>query len=113
MSHPELPFPAPHTLARFDDPITSHEAAASLAQLHITQTRSRILDILRLNRDGLTDEQIADRFPSPHAVWPDQWSPSGLRTRRSELVAGGLVVDTGRKARTRSGRRAIVWGLPK
>lgn len=102
----QLPFPEfdPHILARTTDPPTSHEAAASLSQIHITMTRQHILDILDKNRDGLTDEQIAERFTMP-------FTPSGIRTRRSELVAGGLVVDTGRKALTRSRRRAIVWSL--
>jgi len=36
-------------------------------------------------------------------------SPSGARTRRAELVAMGLVRDSGDKSLLSSGRWAIVW----
>lgn len=37
---------------------------------------------------------------------------SGLRTRRSELVKKGLLVDTGRRELLDTGRSSKVWGLP-
>jgi len=36
-------------------------------------------------------------------------SPSGVRSRRAELVVLGLVEDTGTKRKLVSGRNAIVW----
>jgi hypothetical protein len=36
-------------------------------------------------------------------------SPSGCRTRRSELVAIGLVYDTGTYVLTETNRKSIVW----
>jgi len=44
--------------------------------------------------------------------WLPSVSPSGLRTRRRELVDAGEVIDTGRREQLSSGRWATVWGLP-
>ena len=49
-----------------------------------------------------------------HAVRPGArtQSPSGLRTRRKELVGMGYLTDTGRKEAPRPGaRKASVWAL--
>ena len=99
--------PEPWRLARKGDPETSFEAASSLKAVRITKTRQAILDLLQEHPAGLSDEQIARAYQGPEA------SPSGLRTRRAELADAGLVVDTGRRARTRSGRRTILWALPR
>jgi predicted transcriptional regulator len=94
--------PDPYQLARKTDPHTSLDAAKSLIAVRITETRKAILLVLKRSPDGLTDEEIA-RNLGPIA------SPSGLRTRRKELVEAGLVFDTGRRRTTRSRRRTIVW----
>jgi hypothetical protein len=94
--------PDPYTLARGTDPPTSLEAAGSLRAVRITKTRMAILDRLRANPDGLTDEQIAKQLRT-------MASPSGLRTRRKELVEAGYAADSGRKGVTLSGRRTIIW----
>ena len=85
---------------RRSDPATSHAAAESVGDVRLRQ-----LAVLRVlvHNPGLTDEQIASNY-----VGPVQ-SPSGLRTRRSELVALALVEDSGARARMLSGRLAIVW----
>ena len=88
--------------ARRDDPDTSHAAAASVTAL--TATRLAIIDVLATYGPA-TDETIALHYDGPPA------SPSGLRTRRSELVRAGKVYDTGRRQRLRSGRHAVVWAL--
>lgn len=87
--------------ARRTDPGTSHAAARSVENL-----RPRQLAILEtLRRCGpLTDEGIAMRYVGPLQ------SPSGMRTRRRELVDAGLVEDTGERSRTRAGRSTILWG---
>lgn len=89
--------------ARLSDPSTSLAAAGSLNAQRLTATREAILTVLREHPDGLTDADIADRYHGPEA------SPSGLRTRRSELCDLGLVADTGRRQLLTSGRHAIVW----
>ena len=92
-------------VARRTDPDTSWEAARSVDPLKLRATQREILWVLR-NWGPLTDEEIAV------IVGPESTqSPSGLRTRRRELVDRGLVVDTGARRRTRAGRRTIVWGL--
>jgi hypothetical protein len=96
----------PH--ARTLDPSTSHQAAASI--LETRTTMSVILHILA--KGSATDEVIgyvydglvaADRAPMA--------SPSGLRSRRAELVELELVQDSGERRPLSSGRRAIVWQI--
>ena len=93
--------------ARNSDPTTSHDAAATVTADTVTSTQHRILEALRAG-GPMTDEHLcmalADVERQPVSV-------SGVRTRRSELVAAGHVVDTGRRQPTRTGRTAIVWGL--
>jgi hypothetical protein len=86
--------------ARRTDPVTSHEAAASVQ--HITRTQLMILAALR-ERGPLTDEQLVLHFRGLSVA-----SPSGLRSRRAELVEAGLVHPHG-YGLTASGRRTIIW----
>ena len=88
--------------ARLSDPRTSHLAAASVENL--TERRAAVLYVLGVIQRG-TDEDIADAYP-PGMI---QQSPSGLRTRRNELVELGHVRDSGLRRKLRSGREAIVW----
>jgi len=92
----------PTPLARTSDPDTSHAAARSVKAR--TERQEAILAALDALGGTGTDEDIADVYDGP------QQSDSGMRTRRAELVSKGLVVDTGQRARIRSGNRAIVWG---
>lgn len=94
--------PDPRHLARTGDPSTSHEAAQSLRAVTITKTRMAILDLIRAHPDGLTDQDIA-------VMLPGLASPSGLRTRRAELVDMGLVADSKRRKPSIANRRMIVW----
>lgn len=97
--------------ARRSDPATSHAAARSIdkrTQMTCQQAVLACLTLLRYSDDVnlcVTYERIAGQHG-----WPVQ-SQSGIRTRRSELVAAGLVVDTGRKVTLASGRQAVVWAV--
>lgn len=95
----------PHT--RNSDPITSHEAAASVR--NITITHNHILKLLR-TYGPMTDEQLFSLYMAEAENGGWKWvSVSGLRTRRSELVDAGHVADSGSKGKTRAGRSCIVW----
>lgn len=98
-------------VARNTDPITSHKAAASVRD--ISKTHERILEVL--DRYGpATDEDIQRYYDNLAQLfeWPPA-SPSGLRSRRAELVAMGKVYDTGERWKTASGRATAVWELAK
>lgn len=90
-------------VARRTDRATSHEAANSVTTPTIQNTQQLILRIL-VEHGPATDEQIAARIPTDYKV-----SPSGLRTRRSELVGLGKVRDSGLRRPLSSGRFATVW----
>lgn len=96
--------------ARRTDPATSHAAAASVRGT--TATHTRIVYLLR-EQGPLTDEEIASAWQEMVTIagWP-KVSPSGLRTRRAELVDRGQIVDTGRTRLTKARRHTTVWGLP-
>lgn len=93
--------------ARRTDPGTSHAAAKSVRNQ--TDTHERILELFERFGDA-TDEDLLIYWEQCASLfdWPTI-SPSGLRSRRAELVALGLVVDTGRKDKTSTGRACIVW----
>lgn len=84
------------TAAPWSDPDTSR-AAAKAIEPHIQRLEKVVLDALA---SPLTAEQIEDE--------------TGLagNTVRPRLVAlrnRGLVIDSGQRHRTRSGREAVVW----
>lgn len=102
----DLDVEEPRARARAEDPSTSHEAAASVRQITVTQ--DRVLSLLRW-LGAMTDEEILAAYDRRRAVtgWPPV-SPSGLRSRRSELVAQGRVTADGR-GKTSSGRSCQIW----
>jgi hypothetical protein len=93
--------------ARTTDPETSHAAGRSLRNL--TARRTAVLNLLRTT-GPMADHEIAAAYIRAEAegTVPHQ-SPSGLRTRRSELVDAGLLRDSGERTTTPSGRQAIIW----
>ena len=99
----DLPFDPKRAdqLARATDPTTSHMAAeAMIPKLRAIQRE--VYDVLkRAGSKGLTDWEIEGECGSHGSTY---------RTRRSELTAMGLVMDTGRK-RTILGRQRTVWAL--
>lgn len=88
--------------ARRSDPGTSHEAAKA-ATLGIERQRSLVLAYAKGRGErGFMDIELEEAHPNE--------SDSGLRTRRSELTARNIVLDTGRRDRAHgSTRRRIVW----
>lgn len=79
---------------------TSEEAAEAIAP-RLSVLQDRVLWYLRsLPVSGATDEQMQVELCM---------MPSTQRPRRIELVAAGLVKDSGQRRRTRSGRSAVVW----
>lgn len=92
------------TLTRASDPETSRAAAASLKDVRASQ---RAVYALLREHGASTDERL-QRLAALHGL---QISPSGLRTRRHELTALGLVVDSGRTQILDTGRAAIVWEI--
>jgi len=93
--------------ARRKDRVTSHEAAESVRNLKGTQRA--IYTLLSVNPS--TDEKLIEdfkEFANMGAI--AMASDSGIRSRRAELVAEGLVKPIGFD-KTRSGRRTIVWGI--
>ena len=89
---------------RTTDPQTSHEAEASVKGL--AATYRIILNTLR-NTGPMNDTALIKAFQSSGSAASD----SGIRSRRSELTAQGLIVDTGERVKMESGRMSIVWGI--
>jgi hypothetical protein len=88
-------------VARRTDPGTSWAAANSLDPTVLRSSQRAVLTILQ-DIGPMTDAELCARMAPA-------MSPSGARSRRSELVAKGLVYDTGKRERLHSGRWAIVW----
>ena len=89
----------PRAHARRSDPETSREAARSVT--NIRESQQRILGVFQVG-GPMADHQLLEYLPRTY-------SPSGVRTRRSELVAKGLLRDSGKRIKTPAGRNAIVW----
>ncbi len=93
--------PTAHT--RHGDPETSHEAASTVGDPRFSQ--QAVLSILK-QVGPCTDEQLVAAYMLSRQR---RQSPSGIRTRRAELVTQGLVEWTGTSSIMRTGRRGRVW----
>lgn len=78
----------------------------------LTESQRDVLHAFSEMVEG-TGDRFARFYNDPMRGWCwSQQSPSGLRTRRAELVALGLVANTGRKASVpTSSRKATVWSI--
>lgn len=94
-----LPRKTAKQLTRRTDPRTSYEAADGVIH-KLRATQIRVLNELKkAGSEGLTDFDL-EEICQDHG--------SNFRTRRSELVDVGLVVDSGR-TKIQKGSRRIVW----
>jgi transcription initiation factor IIE alpha subunit len=83
------------------EPTDTQDAAAHRMLPRSGTFRRRVYDFLVERGDnGATDEEVA---------WQLGLNPNTARPRRIELVAAKLVVDSGRRRKTRSGDKAAVW----
>jgi len=86
---------------RRSDPLTSHEAADT-NDVH----GSQVSVLLTLSMSGpLADHELVERIKD--------YSPSRVRTARSELVEMGMVEFTGFYRLTAGNRRTQVWQVVK
>lgn len=100
-------------LARNEDPDTSHEAAASVSLLVISELHRAILEIFRVAGCPMNDEEIRTRYEEARAngePYPSA-SVSGIRSRRAELVDNGNLRNSGQTTLTPRGRKSILWEL--
>lgn len=99
----------PTAYARRTDPETSHEAAQSIRSDKLRRSQEAVLALFRA-QGAMTDVELVEFYAKRAEfgrVVPQ--SDSGIRTRRSELVTAGKVIDSGERVKLPSGRRAIVW----
>jgi hypothetical protein len=74
---------------------------------HVTRTQQTIYNLLI---NSMTDEELFTSYSKAVAAGlAPMASPSGVRSRRAELVVLGFVEDTGTRRKLMSGRNAIVW----
>lgn len=88
----------------FDPPfqrhsITSLEAATEI-QPETTGLRLKVLQFIRAQKAGATDNEIQAGL---------KMNPSTERPRRIELERAGLIRNSGEQRKTESGRNAVVW----
>lgn len=79
---------------------TSLRAAASVVPRAAKTVRAKVLD--RLRACPSTDEELCDALGL---------GGNTVRPRRRDLETDGIVIDSGKRRPTRSGRLAVVWQL--
>lgn len=91
----------------FSQPPAQRHSPTSIEAAHSVKPstgalRGKVLDAIR-EHGPLTDEQIS-RITGI--------APNTARPRRVELMDAGMIVAVG-KTKTRSGRFAVAWGIPR
>lgn len=89
--------------ARRNDPDTSHAAAADITP-RLRELQQAVLEYAaERGSDGFTDPQMNAHFATHGSTY---------RTRRSELVAKGFILDTGRRCSAgEGGRKHAIWAI--
>ena len=98
--------------ARTSDPWTSREAARSISPDKLRASQRAVLECFKSYGRPMHHAALVRAY-RPLAIAEDApWqSESGLRTRTKELVALGMLKDTGQTVTLESGRKSIVWGV--
>lgn len=104
------PIEPPVGKARWSDPWTSHEAGASLSEIKVRAQQRYILGLLR-EHGPMTDTRLLELVLADPLA-PTR-APSGVRTRRGELVTMGYVEDSGETEKLVSNRRGLAPPAPK
>ena len=86
--------------ARATDPWTSHAAASKAPGLAARQAAC-ILEVLRINKGGLTVDEIATIIGTLDRVQ--------VGRRMIDLREGGLIIDSGITRTNSNNRHVIVW----
>ena len=96
---------------RGNDPETSRQAAESISQAAMRESHLAILAVFK-KHNALNDEELAALYSIQASEGSAPFlSPSGLRSRRSELHRAGYLKDSGTRTKTQSGRASIVWEI--
>ena len=95
----ETPLPLFAMAPSVNGSVTSAQAADSLTPVALNAMQRRVLELLAVWPQGLTDEEMQRKLGM---------NPSTQRPRRIELMRRGLVAEAGTR-RTASGRMAVVW----
>lgn len=109
-----LPLFATAAKARTKDVESSHEAARQ-ASNKLRESQEAVLRLFRVMGE-MTDEQLVTEYSWRSTQYPAMYpvqTPSGLRTRRHELVLREKIVYTGRRDETVADRRVKprIWRL--
>jgi hypothetical protein len=101
----------PNAKVRNTDPLTSRDAAGKQTKAKSDVIRDHLLSFLRMY-GPMTDDELAKEYRTgrerAESIYPAA-SPSGLRSRRSELRAAGLVVATDQRKPSDLGSPSTVW----
>ena len=97
-------------LVRRTDPATSVDAADSITEETLADSKDEVLYLLA-SYGPLADHELIEHHGREVRLFGvRQWSPSRLRTARNELQVQGKVREVG-GTKTPSGRHAILWAL--
>src|SRR5262245_47539039 len=98
--------------ARNTDPWTSHAAAHLISPQDLRESQRAVFDCFTVN-GPMHHQRLVETYAYDRVVtgWPLQ-SESGLRTRTHELVAVGLLRNSGNVVTLPSKRKSIVWEIP-
>lgn len=78
---------------------TSKEAADAILP-RVGTLQAMVLELIQASRGGLTCDQVEAQMGGKHQT---------VSARVYELKNKGLIMDSGRRRLTRSGRKAVVW----